>query len=97
MTMPKSICGGGPGAGIALPPYFKPTPSARSRANYYPNSEELGPAEMRISSVGSTPYPPRRDQAGTCIMVELGNGDTFFFDFGPGCLRNIISMGHSQQ
>ena len=30
-------------------------------------------------------------------MVELGNGDSFFFDFGPGCLRNIISMGHSQQ
>ncbi len=30
-------------------------------------------------------------------MVELGNGDSFFFDFGPGCLRNIIAMGHSQQ
>jgi ribonuclease Z len=26
-------------------------------------------------------------------MVELGNGDRFFFDFGPGCLRNIISLG----
>lgn len=25
-------------------------------------------------------------------MVELGNGDRFFFDFGPGCLRNIIAM-----
>jgi ribonuclease Z len=30
-------------------------------------------------------------------MVELGNGDSFIFIFGPGCLRNIISMGHSQQ
>lgn len=47
--------------------------------------------------MGSTPFPPRREQAGTCIMVELGNGDSFFFDFGPGCLRNIIAMGHSQQ
>ena len=47
---------------------------------------------MRISFVGSCPYPPRRDQAGTCIMVELGNGDIFFFDFGPGCLRNIVGM-----
>jgi ribonuclease BN (tRNA processing enzyme) len=30
-------------------------------------------------------------------MVELGNGNRFFFDFGPGCLRNIIAMGVSQQ
>lgn len=95
--MPKSPYGGGPGAGLTIPPYFKPTPSVRSRNNYFPNSEKLGPDEMRISFMGSTPFPPRRDQAGTCIMVELGNGDSFFFDFGPGCLRNIIAMGHSQQ
>jgi ribonuclease Z len=25
-------------------------------------------------------------------MVELGNGKRFFFDFGPGCLRNILAM-----
>jgi hypothetical protein len=37
---------------------------------------------MRISFVGSSPFPPRRDQAGTAIMVELGNRDRFFFDFG---------------
>jgi len=42
---------------------------------------------------GSCPFPPRRDQAGTCIMVELGNGDRFFFDFGPGCVKNILAMG----
>jgi ribonuclease BN (tRNA processing enzyme) len=97
MTMPKSPYGGGPGAGLTIPPYFTPTPSVKSRNNYFPNSEKLGPDEMRISFMGSTPFPPRRDQAGTCIMVELGNGDSFFFDFGPGCLRNIIAMGHSQQ
>lgn len=95
--MPKSPYGGGPGAGLTIPPYFKPTPSVKSRNNYFPNSEKLGLDEMRISFMGSTPFPPRRDQAGTCIMVELGNGDSFFFDFGPGCLRNIIAMGHSQQ
>lgn len=96
-AMPKSPYGGGPGAGLTIPDYFRPTPSVRSRNNYFPNSETLGPDEMRISFMGSTPFPPRRDQAGTCIMVELGNGDSFFFDFGPGCLRNIIAMGHSQQ
>ena len=48
-NMPKSPYGGGPGAGLTIPPYFKPTPSVKSRNNYYPNSEKLGPDEMRIS------------------------------------------------
>jgi len=47
---------------------------------------------MRISFIGSTPIPVTRAQAGTCIMVELGNGKRFFFDFGSGCVRNIIAM-----
>ena len=48
---------------------------------------------MRISFIGSTPVPPpTRAQAGTAIMVELGNGKRFFFDLGPGCLRNIIAL-----
>ena len=85
--------GGGPSTGLQFPPYYKPTPSVRSRNNYFPGSETLGPDEMRISFVGSCPFPPRRDQAGTCIMVELGNGDRFFFDFGPGCVKNILAMG----
>ena len=84
--------GGVPGGGITLPPYYQPTESVGSGTTYYPSSEELGPDEMRITFVGSCPFPPRRNQAGTCIMVELGNGKRFFFDFGPGCLRNIIAM-----
>ena len=31
MTMPRNPYGGGPGTGITLPPYFKPTPSVQSR------------------------------------------------------------------
>jgi ribonuclease Z len=91
-TMPKNPYGGKPGGGISLPPYYKPTPYVVNRANYFPSVEKIGKDEMRISFVGSCPMPPRRSQAGTAIMVELGNGDRFFFDFGPGCLRNIISM-----
>jgi len=83
----------GPSTGLQFPPYYKPTPSVRSRMNYFPGSEPIGKDEMRISFVGSCPFPPRRDQAGTCIMVELGNGDRFFFDFGPGCIKNILAMG----
>jgi ribonuclease Z len=92
-NMPKNPYGGGPGTGISLPDYFRPTPSVKMRNNYFPGAETLGPDEMRISYVGSCPFPPRRSQAGTAIMVELGNGDRFFFDFGPGCMRNIISLG----
>src|SRR5271167_2329345 len=92
-SQPKNPYGGGPGTGLQFPPYYKPTASVRSRMNYFPGSEPIGPDEMRISFVGSCPFPPRRDQAGTCIMVELGNGDRFFFDFGPGCVKNILAMG----
>lgn len=84
--------GGKPGSGISLPPYFRPTPSVVNASNYFPVGEKLGPDEMRISFVGSCPFPPRRDQAGTSMMVELGNGDRFFFDLGSGCLRNIVAM-----
>ena len=94
MTMPINPYGGRPGGGITLPEYYRPTPSMKSRNNFFPMSEELGPDEMRITFVGSTPFPPRLNQAGTSIMVELGNGDKFFFDFGPGCMRNIIGLQH---
>ncbi len=92
-AQPVNPYGGGPSTGLQFPPYYKPTASVRSRMNYFPGSEPLGADEMRISFVGSCPFPPRRDQAGTCIMVELGNGDRFFFDFGPGCVKNILAMG----
>ena len=81
-----------PSGGITLPPYYRPTPDLASNNLYYPGQEELNPDEMRISFIGSTPIPVTRAQAGTCIMVELGNGKRFFFDFGSGCMRNIIAM-----
>lgn len=90
--MVKNPYGGGPGTGITLPPYYRPTPSLKSNNNYFPGTEELGHDEMRISFLGSTPFPPTHSQAGTCIMVELGNGKRFFFDFGSGCMRNIVAM-----
>ena len=88
----KNPYGGRPGMGISMPAYFKPTPNLNNNNVYYPGTEELGKDEMRISFVGSTPFPPRIDQAGTAIMVELGNGKRFFFDFGSGCMRNIVAL-----
>ena len=90
--MSRNPYGGVPSGGITLPPYYRPTPYLKSNNVYYPGQEEIGPDEMRISFIGSTPIPVTRSQAGTCIMVELGNGKRFFFDFGSGCVRNIIAM-----
>lgn len=82
--------GSPPGSGLSMPPYYRPTPSVKNRNNYFPQSEPLGADEMRITFMGSNPWPPRQSQAGTCIMVELGNGKRFFFDMGSGALRNVI-------
>ncbi len=80
-----------PGSGISMPLYYQPTPSVKNRNNYFPQSESLGPDEMRIIFMGSNPWPPRMTQASTCIMVELGGTKRLFFDFGPGCMRNIVA------
>lgn len=88
---PENAYGSPPGSGLSMPPYYQPTPSIRNNNNYFPQTEELGPDEMRVIFMGSNPWPPRMTQASTSIMVELGNGKRFFFDFGPGCLRNIVA------
>ena len=83
--------GSPPGSGISIPPYYLPTPSIKNKNNYFPQSEPLASDEMRIIFMGSNPWPPRLTQASTCIMVELGGSKRLFFDFGPGCTRNIIA------
>ena len=83
--------GAPPGTGISMPPYYQPTPSVKNRNVYFPSTEPIGADEMRVTFMGSQPWPPRLAQAAECIMVELGNGKRLFFDFGPGCLRNIIA------
>ena len=83
--------GGTPGGGISVPDYYRPTPSVKNATTYFPQTEELGPGEMRVTFMGTCPVPPKRDQASTSILVELGNGKNFVFDFGPGCLRNFVA------
>jgi len=90
--MPQNPYGGKANTGITLPPYYRPTPSVTNANTFFPQAEELGPDEMRVSFIGSTPVPPTRSQAGTCMMVELGNGKRFFFDFGNGALKNLVAM-----
>ncbi len=86
-----NVYGAPPGSGISMPPYYLPTASVKNRNIYLPGTEPLGPDEMRITFMGSQPWPPRISQSAECIMVELGNGKRLFFDLGPGCLRNVIA------
>jgi ribonuclease Z len=92
----KNPYGARPGGGISLPDYYKPWPAIKNRNVFMPGTETLPKNEMRISFLGSTPWPPTRLQSGTSILVELGNGESqprrFFFDLGNGSISNAIAM-----
>ena len=62
--------------------------------HYIPGKEPLADNEMRVTVLGSgSPTPVRRAQATSGYLVELGNGDNFIFDIGPGTAGNLYSMG----
>lgn len=66
--------------------------SMTERDVYYPGTEELAPDEMRIVALGTGQPSPRPKQAAACWLVELGNGDKFFFDLGAGCHERIAAQ-----
>jgi len=61
-------------------------------ASYFPNTEQLGPDEMRITALGTG--MPNQTKAAVSIsyLVELGNGDKFIFDIGSGAMGNLFSL-----
>ena len=59
---------------------------------YYPGTEELAPDEMRVVALGTGMPTARPKQAAACWLVELGNGDKFFFDLGAGCHERIAAQ-----
>jgi ribonuclease Z len=70
-----------------------PSPvKARARDVYVPNSEDLGPDEMRVIACGTGMPTTRAAQAAACFLVELGNGDKFLFDIGTGSAERISSL-----
>ena len=85
-----------PGGGISLPDYFRPMTTLNNRNAYFPGTEILPEGEMRVSFLGSTPWPPTLSQSGTSIMVELGNGQPqprrLFFDLGNGSVKNALGL-----
>ena len=78
------------GAADAAPRY-SPV-KARSRDFYTPNSEDLGPNEMRLLACGTGMPTARPKQAASCWLLELGNGDKFIFDVGTGSAERIAAF-----
>lgn len=60
---------------------------------YYPGTETLGKDEMRVIACGTGMPQPRLKQAGSCFLVELGNGDKFIFDMGKGSTERLSALG----
>jgi len=65
---------------------------ARARDFYSPNSEDLGPDEMRLIACGTGMPTARPKQAASCWLLELGNGDKFIFDIGTGSAERIAAL-----
>jgi ribonuclease Z len=69
-----------------------PTGTVPDRYVYYPGTEELKRDEIRLFACGTGMPAARRSQAATCWLVELGNGDKFFFDIGTGSMVNVAAL-----
>ncbi|QYX30488.1 guanitoxin biosynthesis MBL fold metallo-hydrolase GntH [Sphaerospermopsis torques-reginae] len=65
--------------------------STNNQSFFFPG-ELLASDEMRITIVGSSSVA-RKTQSGTSIFLELGNGDSFIFDAGPGVAANYTALG----
>ncbi len=68
-----------------------PTGIAPDRYVYYPGTEELSKKEIRVTACGTGLPAARHGQAGTCYLVEFGNGDKILFDIGSGSMENIAA------
>ena len=59
---------------------------------YYPNTEKLGAAEMRITALGTGMPNQSPSNVAAAFLVELGNGDTFLFDMGTGSTDRLAGL-----
>ena len=72
-----------------------PDAVAKQYPEYYiPGKETLTEDEMRITACGTWgPAPMRIGQGASCLLVQLGNGDSFVFDIGGGTVGNLFALG----
>ena len=71
---------------------ISPQPWLKSAANWFPNTEDIQPEEMRVIFMGTSPSI-RPGQMNTSILVQLGNGENFVFDIGEGSISNYPVAG----
>jgi ribonuclease Z len=90
--MDQGAIGGEAFASTETDAFVRATRALPERDAYFPNSEDLGPEEMRIISCGTGMPSARESQAASCFLVELGNGDKFIFDGGTGSDVRIGSL-----
>ncbi len=65
------------------------------RDAYFPGTEELGSNEIRLTALGTGMPNLRPSQASAAFLIELGNGDVFFFDMGTGSMMRFSALGLS--
>ena len=61
-------------------------------ASYFPNTELLGPAQLRITALGTGMPNQTKRAVSISYLVELGNGDKFLFDMGMGSMGNLFAL-----
>lgn len=71
---------------------ISPVKATADRSAYFPQTEDLNPNEMRITSLGTAMPFQRPAQAAPCFLVELGNGDKFLFDIGTGAAERLAAL-----
>jgi ribonuclease Z len=60
---------------------------------YAPNTEKLGPKEMRVTALGTgMPNVITGRQKASGWYVELGNGEKLLFDLGSGTMENLAKL-----
>jgi ribonuclease Z len=69
-----------------------PVEPREDHTGYFPNTESLGPDEMRCIILGSGMPNARKSQASASWLVELGNGDKFLFDIGSESGANLGAL-----
>jgi ribonuclease Z len=59
---------------------------------YFPGTELLGEAEMRITALGTGMPNQSPSNVAASFLVELGNGDSFIFDIGTGSTDRLAGL-----
>jgi ribonuclease Z len=72
---------------------WSPVEPFPAQSVYYPGTEAIAADEIRVIACGTGMPQPRLKQAGSCYLIELGNGDKFIIDMGKGSAERLAALG----